>query len=311
MTAKSSALTRVQRHPLVVAWSEVAEQELCVQGGDLSGYLLHAESAYEHFVFAGDVRNGCAQQHNLADAYMRFGAYKRAVATFREVLETARPMDLNIASCAMANLAFALSRQGELKLAEEMALSALAMTTKQGNRRFRAFSAAYLALVRALLGDLDGARSAIELALKHADARALVFSRGVATGVLLLQDDAAGALSLAEEGMQALEELGGMHQGEAVLRMMHATALRHAGESGRALAAIQEARTQLISRAACINDTTWRELFLSEVPEHRQTLALAAAWLAAADDANSLSTNRMKLSTMVGLGRDPSLPGVD
>ena len=57
-------------------------------------------------------------------------------------------------------------------------------------------------------------------------------------------------------------------------------ALTAAGKGTEASGVLATARDQLLPRAAKISDTTWRERFLTQVPDNARTLALARAWAA-------------------------------
>jgi hypothetical protein len=65
----------------------------------------------------------------------------------------------------------------------------------------------------------------------------------------------------------------------AMVRLVHAEALHAAGEHEAARGAIESARARLRARAARIDDPSFRQSFLEDVPEHARTLALAGAWL--------------------------------
>ena len=59
------------------------------------------------------------------------------------------------------------------------------------------------------------------------------------------------------------------------MRLVHAEALRAAGLEAEFRAAIAEARSHLLARAAKISDPEWRRRFLGAVPDNARTLALA------------------------------------
>jgi hypothetical protein len=74
--------------------------------------------------------------------------------------------------------------------------------------------------------------------------------------------------------MALAAEHGGIDEGEAFARLVHAEALDAVGRGEEAHAALMVARERLLARAAKINDPALREGSLRDVPEHARTLAL-------------------------------------
>ncbi|WP_199694098.1 hypothetical protein, partial [Sorangium cellulosum] len=81
------------------------------------------------------------------------------------------------------------------------------------------------------------------------------------------------------EALAALDSLGGLEEGESMIRLVYAEALAANGEPGRASVAIASARDKLLERAASVRDAEWRRRFLSHVPDNARTLELAAQWV--------------------------------
>jgi eukaryotic-like serine/threonine-protein kinase len=148
----------------------------------------------------------------------------------------------------------------------------------QGDRRLETASRLYLATILALAGDLD--RAAEEARAVAADAATAPPLRACALGTLadveLRRARPAEALAAAREAHTLLLSVGGLEEGEALIRLVYADALR--GEDPAAeRAAIFEARDRLLERAAKIGDPALRESFVTRVPENARTMALAAA----------------------------------
>ena len=95
---------------------------------------------------------------------------------------------------------------------------------------------------------------------------------------LLAQHRADEALAAARRGMEMLEQLGGIDDGEAIIRVTLAESLAATGAHDEARRAITSARQRLLLRAEQIVDERLRRAFLEVVPENRRTLALAADW---------------------------------
>ncbi len=67
--------------------------------------------------------------------------------------------------------------------------------------------------------------------------------------------------------------------GEAPVLLRHAVLLHEMGDHESARRVLSEARDELLSRAAKIPDASVRRSYLENIPDHRQTLWLARAWL--------------------------------
>ena len=99
------------------------------------------------------------------------------------------------------------------------------------------------------------------------------YALGQLARVRVLEGRAEEALRLAEEALRLLEELGGIDEGESVLRLALAEAQRALGRHDAAAATLAEARRRLFERADRIVDPILRQTFLENVPENRATLA--------------------------------------
>jgi hypothetical protein len=89
-----------------------------------------------------------------------------------------------------------------------------------------------------------------------------------------------GALSAAKEAMTLLESLGGLEEGEALVRLLHAEALHATGDAVGARAAIRVARARLEARAARLREGPLKTTFLESIPEHARTFVRAREWKA-------------------------------
>ena len=92
---------------------------------------------------------------------------------------------------------------------------------------------------------------------------------------LLAQGRTGEALPIAREAFATLESLGMIEEGESLVRLVHAEALRAAGLEAEFAVAIAQARAHLLARAAKISDPEWRRRFLTAVPDNAPTFALA------------------------------------
>src|SRR6185503_15103919 len=186
-----------------------------------------------------------------------------------------------VSAFARQNLGPALAGQGALDEARALEVGAVRTFAAQENRRQEGRGRVYLAQILALRGDLgaavDEARAAAQRLAPIPPLRA--FALGVQGAVLLRAGDAEAALEAAREGTEILLSLGGMEEGEPIVRLTYAEALLGAGNRPAADDAIAVARRRLLARAARIADPAWRKSFCERVPENARTLELARLWV--------------------------------
>jgi hypothetical protein len=104
------------------------------------------------------------------------------------------------------------------------------------------------------------------------------YAQATLAGFLLLQNQSAAALRLAQDAMDVLDRLEGVEEGEALIRVVYASALYATNNRAKALARIGEARNRLVARAGKIGDPRWSRSFLENVPENARTMHLATQW---------------------------------
>jgi tetratricopeptide (TPR) repeat protein len=78
-----------------------------------------------------------------------------------------------------------------------------------------------------------------------------------------------------EEAFSVLAELGGIEDGDALVRLVRYEVLDAIGETDRALKVLAAARDRLLDRAAAIGEPDLRASFLDNVPDHARTIELA------------------------------------
>jgi serine/threonine protein kinase len=267
--------------PFLRAWLDVARGELAAHEGDLIVHLRCLESSIDGFTSAGDVRSVCLQHVNVANAYVHFGAYERAVAALRQTIGVAEAMQLAFVSAAKVNLGSALAHVGRVDEAIATTSAALAQCARQGNRRAECTARIYLARMRAMQGALDEAvamaHEAAEIAVEMPAFRA--YALGTLASVLLSWGQHAAALGPANEAMRILERLRSIQEGESLVRLVHALALRGAGQDADAKRRIVEARRRLVEQADRIGEPRWRQSFLENVVDNARVMSTAAEWV--------------------------------
>ncbi len=269
-----------EREPAVAARLAGARSWRALMAGDPAGYLRLEQEAALAYERAGDVRNACLARANAGYAAVEMGAYADAEQSLRETLAAAEKMGLSaIAAGARQHLGRALGMRGIVAEAREVQREALRVFTDQGHRRMEAGSRIHLAELALCEGDLAGAedeaRRAVEAAARVPATRAYALA---ALARVLLRERPSEARAAAKEAMDTLGSLGGVEDGEALVRLVYAQALRATGDAAGARGAIEAARARLLGRATKIQDAAFRASFLERVPENARTLALADAW---------------------------------
>lgn len=278
------ALRRAERlaaaEPFARAWLAVARAELAAHGGDPMMYLRQISASVDAFTEAGDVRSACLQRCNTGNAYLQIGGYAQAETVLREALTLAEPMGLGFVTSIRSNLAFALARLRHLDEAMSMATEALDQCVRLGHKRFECVTRIYLSLIHSLQGELDAAiRCAKESIDVSRDFPAIqAYAEATLAGHFLLQNQPSAALRVAQDATDLLDRLEGVEEGEALIRVVYASALHATGSRARALSKISEARSRLLARAARIFDPRWSRSFLENVPENARTMRLATHW---------------------------------
>ncbi len=98
-------------------------------------------------------------------------------------------------------------------------------------------------------------------------------SLAIVAQALLAQGRGDEALVHAQRALEQHERLGGIDDGEAIIRLTWAEALAAVGRRAEAIAAGDRARARLLERAAAITDPALRASFLERVPENARTFA--------------------------------------
>lgn len=267
--------------PFVAAWLDVAKGELALHRGDLTAYVQHVRSAAELFMSASDVRNACLQRANVGNALLLLGAYEMAVSYLKESLDVADSMQLALAAGAKANLGLALAREGRIDEGITTENAALAQFRKHHNVRGEAMAHVYLSRMYMMQKRLDDAsRMALEAARLAVGFPSIhAYALAMAGSVELANKHREKALELAGQGMEILEALHGIEEGESLLRLVHAIALGAVGRKAEAKQRLEVARLGLLAKANRIGDERWREVYLKNDSDNAQLLSVAAQWL--------------------------------
>jgi tetratricopeptide (TPR) repeat protein len=247
--------------------------------GDSGAYVVSEKAAALAFEQAGDLRYACMQHGHVGYAYLEIGAYRDADLWLRRALEGAARMGLHqVAATAKHNLGRVLLLLGHTDEALAYESEALEAFIAQGDQRLEAAARWYLADIVAARGDLIEAEALLRAALPIGSAAMRPVILAALARTLLAQGRAPDALVSAREAYELLEMLGGVEEGESLVRLMFAETARCGGDD--ATAVIDRARFRLLARAEKITDPAWRASFLEKIPENARTLELASELLA-------------------------------
>jgi eukaryotic-like serine/threonine-protein kinase len=266
--------------PEASAWLEVVRGEISLHEGDPFAHMRRLETAIDQFTAAQDMRMVCQTQFDYGLACLALGAKDNAASILETVLGLAEPMALDIVPAVKASLGLVLAHIGQLKDAAE--LTAAAEKAKiQPNPDVESACWLAIARVRKLNTDND---SALALAKKAVDisadlpgrrAHALAFFASLQIG----RGHFDVALKSATEAFTTIERLGGIEEGEALIRLVYALALRAAGQEAEGRKRIAEARTRLYDMARRLGDTRWQNAFLTAAPDNARILSVASQWI--------------------------------
>jgi tetratricopeptide (TPR) repeat protein len=280
LTAVESAARRVTAQ-LAHARVHFARATQAMIVGDLGRVLEEARQTAAAYDDSGDLRNAALMSNNLGYVLMEMGSYEEAERILRTTCAIADRMGLtHVNILATPNHGRALAHLGALAEAAQVGHRAVALASGSSDRRLEGGARVYLAGIHLLGGDF--AAAADEALRASAVAEAIPPIRAQALASLararLAQELPADAVAAASEAARLLDSLGGVDDGEAEIRLVHAEALFAAGDAGAAVTTITQARARVLARAGMISDPEARAAFLERVAENARTLALASAW---------------------------------
>jgi tetratricopeptide (TPR) repeat protein len=243
-------------------------------------YRAAGADAYER---AGDLRSACQQRAMQGSVLNKVGCFSEAVAVLRPAIALASAMALDsVLALLNNNLGFALCSLGNLEEGLEIEGRAVRTFQAAGNPRLEAASRGYLARFLVGAGRLAEASEQAEMACEQAKTTPPMHALALAmlARVSLAGDRPVEALAAAREACAILESLGGIDEGESLLLMTLAEALRANGDRDGAVASIREARQRLLARADMITNPDLRVSFLERVSDNARTMRLALDWQA-------------------------------
>jgi tetratricopeptide (TPR) repeat protein len=269
--------------PATHAALHAARSMYALAQADPARFLDLAQRAVAAYDQVGDLRGLCNQRLSVGFGMIELGD-PGAAAVLTECIEAAERLGLSaVAVSARHNLGFALWRQRRLQEAREHEERAADELRQQGSRRLEGGARAYLAGILTELGELPAAEAAARTAVELLDGMPANQSYALAmlSRVLLAAGRADEALMEAR-GALAASTSAGIAESSGFARLVLAEAFEACGDRTRATQQISLARAALLARAQNMPDES-RRTFLDNIPEHRRTLELAAAWSAPRD----------------------------
>lgn len=243
--------------------------------------LRHQIASASAFEEVGDYRQACQQKVNVGDWYAELGALEDAETALLAAMQDAERMGLDAtAAIARLNLGRTLFRAGRLEEAALVLRRALGMLRAQKSARLESAGFAYLAQVLAAEDDLDAALDAADDALDIATAPPeRAYARAIRAFVLLALRRDDEAAREATTAVTMLDEMGGIDEGELLIRLAFARSLAATRRGDEARAAIRFAHDRLATRLASIESPALRASCLARIPEHAEVARLATEWI--------------------------------
>jgi tetratricopeptide (TPR) repeat protein len=234
----------------------------------------------------GNRRYMCIERMNIGYGLGQLGALDQAEEMLRKAAGEAEDRGLpTIAALSRHNLGVVLYERGALDAAERALRQAVSEFSLAGDRRLEAGARA--ALAQALLAagratDAAGeARLAVSLSTSVPPPHAMALAS--LARVLVALGEAREARDAAQRAHGLLQELGGLDEGENLVRLAHIEALAAAGDTDAARAAAEDAHAHVLARAARIGDPNLRASYLAHGPCVARIRELYAGWALAGE----------------------------
>jgi tetratricopeptide (TPR) repeat protein len=268
--------------PLVRGHLLFGRAQRALRAGDTGTYSARTEESATSFERAGDARNASLMRAAAGYACIDFGAYAEAVERIRAARAEAERLGMrHSVALAGINLGLALARVGAFDEAIALEQEALRDAIARGDRWLEGGARICLAAAQRFAGNLDEAEAEARRALDLDEATSQTRLAALArlAEVRLARGGVDEAIDHARRCLDLADSVGGMKEGETLLRLVYAEALAANGDRAAAADAIRVARERLLARAARIADPARREGFLGRVPESARTLELSRALL--------------------------------
>ncbi len=271
----------VLAEPRVAARVAGARGALAHFSGDTGAMLEWTQEGIRQYEQIGDRRNASSHRINVGFGFIEAGLYEDAEQILRRTLAIAEEMGLeSVVAAAKQNLGLALAHLGRPEEALALQEDAIEAFHVQKRPRMEDGSRIYLAHSLARAGRLEEAVAQAKRITMREDIPPTfrAYALAMLAHIELLRDQKKAALEAAREAYELLVSLGGIDEGESLVRLVWAEALFADDQEMLARAAVADAAHRLEARAARMTNPAIREAFLTQIPENAMTLELAQAW---------------------------------
>jgi predicted ATPase/predicted Ser/Thr protein kinase len=249
--------------------------------GDTGSALSMFNVAISNYEAAGDTRAACRHLVSAAAACIELGSYREAERALVDAQASATHMGLSgVSANVWHHQGMLQARLGDSRAAIALADKAIDAFVAQGDRRMEAAARLYRGYFFVLGDGFERAEREVRLALDNAGASPPLHAYGLAilASVFLQSGRADKADACARKSIHLLDDLGGVEEGEAFIRLTYAESREALGDMNAAREAILDARVRILERTAMIQDAQWKDTFIQQVSENVRTLELFRAW---------------------------------
>ena len=276
---RADACSEADLDLLATARLHHARAYACLNRGDLGGALGEFIEASDAWESAGDLRSCTGVSTNIGYTWGRVGAFDRAEAVLRDQLARAAKLGLGFLQPVIEhNLATVIAFSGNVAEGLERKQEAVARLGRSGHPRLDGNLQASLAEILFLGGQQAEAEATAGRAADSLGAfpSTRAYALAVQAAALLALGRPLDALTVAGDGMAIFARLGGLEEGESLLRVTWAEAQLLAGDPQTGSSALLDAARRLEARARAL-PRDLRIAFLSSSPARRRTFELAEA----------------------------------
>jgi hypothetical protein len=271
---------RLAEHPLAAGWAACTRSLVAGMAGDTERALVESLASEAMFGGAGDLRSAGIAQVNNGCFSITLGDWPRALAISEDVLGRATRAGWSfLVTLARANLGLAGWHLGRREEGRRHVAAAEDEARAAGDQRTLGTLLCYRAWFAERDGDVEAAEAFARTAVKTLEgSRPLCLAKATLARALLAgprsDERVREALSLARGALDHLVAVGGIDEGESLVRLTRAEAEAAASGEAAAREHFERAAARVLARASRIGDPALRRSFLEAVPENARTLAL-------------------------------------
>ncbi len=249
--------------------------------GELATALYELEAAAREFESAGSLRNAWEHRAGAGFVCLELGMLARGEQLLMEIIQITEGVGLHHTNAvAKHNLGRRIAEAGRIEEGRALEQQALEAFEAHDNRRMMGLTHSFLARIALRDGNLlkagEHARKGVRLLENESGSK--IIALATLAQVLLRLDRSEEALIIARQASEQLEQLDLVQEGESLTRLAFAEALWANGRVEEALAAIAEAKANVLERAERLGASDAQQSFLDRVPENVAILRHAKDW---------------------------------